>query len=317
MHVLRPQTHRVTKRPFFSACPSPTVPSGKTMGVFAQHTAPITSLSWVSPSEGKRLLTTSEDATILLWSPADPSTPLHKFAVQADARFSFGMGPEDGGSGVTCSAVNAAGALAVVGGASNGALRILNLATGGFLASLVGGHAENCAISAVLWMPLGPTPGLWISAGTDGKICAWDVAHGSLRWTAQHRKTSEHPAPTAEHLEQQPEAVEGPNAAASAAASSMDVDQQPEAGADPDVLAVTAENAISTLALHSDLTHLTSAASNGTVITWEAKSGNQVRDHSGHMQAVHALVVSADGQAVVSAGDDGLGRVHLLAGQQQ
>lgn len=277
------------------------------MGIFAQHTAAITSLSWVSPSEAKRFLSTADDATAMLWSPAEPSAPLQKYHISpSDARFNFGMGPEDGGSGLTCAAVNGQGSLALVGGASAGALRIINLNTGGFLASLVEGHAADCAISAVLWMPIGPTPGLWITAGTDGKVCAWDVGHGTLRWTVQHPKTSEHPAPNAEGMEDhQPQPSSGEQS------SGMDVDETSGA------LAVTAENAISCLYLHPDSTHLTSSASNGSVITWDAKTGVQVNVHEGHQMPVHALAVNCDGTAVVSGGDDGLGRVHLVAPQQQ
>lgn len=281
-----------------------TVPSGKNMGIFAQHTAPITSLSWISPSEGKRLLSTSDDATVLVWSPTDPTSPQLKFAIQGhDARFAYGMGPEDGGSGVTCSAVNAQGSLALIGGASNGALRILNLSTGGFIASLVEGHSTDCAISAVLWMPLGPTPGLWISAGTDGNICAWDVAHGTLRWKVAHPKMSEHPAPAAETLEHGDIQESGGGEAQES--SGMDVEGEGD-------LAITAENAISCLVPHPDQVHFSASASNGSTITWEAKSGQMVGEHLGQHQAVHGLAVACNGQAVASVGDDGLGRVHLL-----
>ena len=233
------------------------------MSVFSFHQAPITSLFWSTPTEGKRLLSADSDSSLCIWNPQEPSTPLHRLTSNS-GRFALP-------GGITTMTTNASGSLALLGGAEEGALRIVNLTNGSFVGALVGGHAETASAEAVTWVDLKVGAGLWVSAATDGTVCAWEVSNGSLRWRADH--TSEQ--------------------------------EVKEEG--------TEDSAVSNLLLHPNKQWITSSCADGTVRTWDVKSGKPVEEHSGHNSAVHGLALSQDGKLVISAGDDGIGRVHAFA----
>lgn len=144
------------------------------MNVFSGHTAPVTCGRFLP--DGKRLITASEDGTLIVWDPRS-GAPVHKLT-DADGRFRF-----DGG--VTCLAVNAASTSAIVGGA-DGALRIVNL-TNGTVAQSLESHAEGESVEAVAWSAgTAGSVGLWVSVGTDKKVKVFEASTGAVRWTGEH-----------------------------------------------------------------------------------------------------------------------------------
>ena len=164
------------------------MPSGRTENVFSGHTAAVTCGRFLP--DGKRLITGSEDGSLIVWDPRT-SAVVHKLS-QNDGRFKLN-------GGVTCVAVNYSSSAAIVGGAEGG-LRIINLTNGQVVQNLES-HAEDGSVEAVAWSPgtVGSV-GLWISAGTDGKVKVFEVNNGSLRWTGEHEDAitslALHPAST-------------------------------------------------------------------------------------------------------------------------
>lgn len=140
------------------------------MNVFSGHIAPVTCGKFLP--DGKRLLTASEDSTLIVWDPKS-STPVHKLT-SSDGRFKLE-------GGITSIAFNAAGSVAIIGGAA-GEVRIVNLTSGQIVTSLEN-HAEDGSIEAVAWSPgsAGST-GLWVSVGTDKTIKVFESSNGALRW---------------------------------------------------------------------------------------------------------------------------------------
>lgn len=152
------------------------VPSGQTMQVFSGHTGPVQAGTF-SP-DGKRLLTASADGSLIFWDPRTAS-PIWRLSAE-DGR--FGME-----NGITSLAVNAAGTVAVVGGA-NGEVRVINLGKGEVLGKLEG-HGEGESIEAVEFMELGggsTNAGIVVTGGTDGKFCIWDLTTMRLRVSVAH-----------------------------------------------------------------------------------------------------------------------------------
>jgi len=116
--------------------------------------------------------------SLILWEPRSGS-PVWKLSAE-DARF----GMEEG---ITCLAVNAAGTVAVVGGAK-GEVRVLNLSKGEVLGKLEG-HGEGDSIEAIEFMELGGgsnSAGVVVTGGTDGKVCIWDLTTMRLRVSVAH-----------------------------------------------------------------------------------------------------------------------------------
>jgi len=146
------------------------LPSGRNMNVFSGHTAPVTCGNFLP--DGKRLLTASEDSTLIVWDPKS-STPIHKLT-STDGRFKLE-------GGITSIAFNASGNVAIIGGAS-GELRIVNLTSGQIVTSLEN-HGEEASVEAVAWSPgsAGST-GLWVSVATDKTIKVFEASNGALRW---------------------------------------------------------------------------------------------------------------------------------------
>ncbi|KAG1747239.1 ribosome biogenesis protein Sqt1 [Suillus paluster] len=164
------------------------LPSGNTMQVFAGHSGPVQCGEFTP--DGKRVVTASEDGTLIYWDPRSP-TPIFKLSPQ-DARFDL--------ENITSLAINASSTLAVVGGTS-GSVRIVSLSKGEVVGAL-GGHAEGESVEAVQFVDLtgtGNSPGVVVTGGTDGKACVWDLTTMRLRATLEHQDAVTsllaHPAP--------------------------------------------------------------------------------------------------------------------------
>ena len=146
------------------------------MQVFSGHTGPVQAGTFTP--DGKRLLTASEDGSLILWDPRSAS-PIWKLSAE-DAR--FGMA-----TGITSLAVNAAGTVAVVGGA-NGEVRVINMNKGEVLGKLEG-HSEGESIEAIEILELGggsANAGVVVTGGTDGRACIWDLSTMRLRVSVAH-----------------------------------------------------------------------------------------------------------------------------------
>jgi ribosome assembly protein SQT1 len=157
------------------------VPSGQTMQVFSGHTGPVQAGTFTP--DGKRLLTASEDGSLILWDPRSASLMWRLSA--EDAR--FGMA-----NGITSLAVNAAGTIAVVGGA-NGEVRVINMVKGEVLGKLEA-HSEGDSIEAIEFLEVGggsTNAGVVVTAGTDGKACIWDLTTMRLRVSVTHSVSRE------------------------------------------------------------------------------------------------------------------------------
>ncbi|KAG2756565.1 WD40 repeat-like protein [Suillus brevipes Sb2] len=164
------------------------LPSGNTMQVFAGHSGPVQCGEFTP--DGKRIVTASEDGTLMYWDPRSP-TPLFKLSPQ-DARFDL--------ENITSLAINASSTLAVVGGTS-GSARVVSLSKGEVVGAL-GGHDEGDSVEAVQFVDLagtGSSPGVVVTGGTDGKACVWDLTTMRLRATLTHQDAVTslltHPAP--------------------------------------------------------------------------------------------------------------------------
>ncbi|KAG2146190.1 ribosome biogenesis protein Sqt1 [Suillus bovinus] len=164
------------------------LPSGNTMQVFAGHSGPVQCGEFTP--DGKRIVTASEDGTLIYWDPRS-STPLFKLSPQ-DARFDL--------ENITSLAINASSTLAVVGGTS-GSVRVVSLSKGEVVGAL-GGHTEGESVEAVQFVDLtgtGSSPGVVVTGGTDGKACVWDLSTMRLRATLEHQDAVTslltHPAP--------------------------------------------------------------------------------------------------------------------------
>ncbi|KAG2367838.1 ribosome biogenesis protein Sqt1 [Suillus spraguei] len=164
------------------------LPSGNTMQVFAGHSGPVQCGEFTP--DGKRIVTASEDGTLMYWDPRS-STPLFKLSPE-DARFDL--------ENITSLAINASSTLAVVGGTS-GSVRVVSLSKGEVVGAL-GGHAGGESIEAVQFVDLagtGSSPGVVVTGGTDGKACIWDLTTMRLRATLEHQDAVTslltHPAP--------------------------------------------------------------------------------------------------------------------------
>jgi ribosome assembly protein SQT1 len=58
---------------------------------------------------------------------------------------------------------------------------------------------------------------------------------------------------------------------------------------------------------HAPRAHLvTSASADTTLRTWDARTGDLVREHKGHQGAILGATLGLGGSVVISAGDDGV-----------
>lgn len=171
------------------------LPAGNVMNVFSGHTAAVTCGRFTP--DGKRLVTASEDGSLLVWDPRSTSA-LSKVS-PTDTRFNMD-------AGITSLCLSPDSKLAIVGGAA-GTIRIVNLANieEGGAALVVGaleGHTEGESIEGLEFVDLlGNTSGTQpqaapraqanaanfvISAGTDGKAVVWDLSTGKMRCEVMH-----------------------------------------------------------------------------------------------------------------------------------
>ncbi|UZJ57055.1 hypothetical protein CBS101457_006375 [Exobasidium rhododendri] len=171
------------------------IPSGQLMNVFVGHTGPVTCGRFTP--DGKRLVTASEDGTLLIWDPRS-TTALSKLQ-PGDARFNME-------SGITSMCISHDNKVVVVGG-SAGAIRIVNLSNidDGGAALVVGalkGHMDGESIEGLEFVDLlgnvnghsAPSTGRpggsattnIISVSTDGKAIIWDLSSGKVRCEAIH-----------------------------------------------------------------------------------------------------------------------------------
>ncbi|WWD20585.1 hypothetical protein CI109_105061 [Kwoniella shandongensis] len=231
------------------------LPSGNTLAVMSSHTFPST-VGVFPPPLGRQLLTASLDSTLILWDPRT-STPIFKTSMFIPANHSE-LDPSV--HGITSLAVSPNGQIAAVGSA-NGRVRLVNLAKGDIISTLIG-HAEGESVEALVFVDLlgGAAGGgkgvVVVSGATDGKGFVWDVATGRVRAELKHDEPitslAAHPAPSL-HL-------------------------------------------------------VTTASADSTLKTWDIRTGALISTHSGHAGVVNGVAVAPveGGQAVVSAGDDGV-----------
>jgi ribosome assembly protein SQT1 len=171
------------------------IPTGNVMGVFSGHTGPVTCGKFTP--DGKRLITASEDGTLLIWDPRS-TTALSKLQ-PGDARFNME-------SGITSMCISQDNKIVVVGG-SAGAIRVVNLSNieDGGAALVVGvlkGHADGESIEGLEFVDLlGSVNGSTaqatgrgnpaatnnlISVSTDGKAIVWDLPSSKVRCEGVH-----------------------------------------------------------------------------------------------------------------------------------
>ncbi|GAA5910029.1 hypothetical protein JCM6882_008432 [Rhodosporidiobolus microsporus] len=159
------------------------LPKGDTMHVLAGHTSPVTCGRFTP--DGKKILTASEDSTLILWDPRTGSS-LFKLT-PSDARFALP-------SGINSLAINPASTVAILGGAEGG-LRAVNLTKGEVLAQMEG-HEEGASVEAVAFNEIPVASGqaaggsasvqVIVSVGTDGRVCTWEASGFKLRSTGSH-----------------------------------------------------------------------------------------------------------------------------------
>ncbi|BGP19627.1 hypothetical protein JCM10213_000084 [Rhodosporidiobolus nylandii] len=153
------------------------LPRGDTMHVLAGHTSPVTCGRFTP--DGKKILTASEDSTLIQWDPRSGSAEWK--LTSSDARF-------DLPGGINTLAVNPASTVAILGGAEGG-IRAVNLVKGEVLAQMEG-HEEGASVEAVAFNEIKAvgtaTVQVIVSVGTDGRVCTWEAAGFRLRSTGSH-----------------------------------------------------------------------------------------------------------------------------------
>ncbi|KAK8850403.1 hypothetical protein IAR55_004321 [Kwoniella newhampshirensis] len=174
------------------------LPSGNTLSVMSSHTFPCT-MGVFPPPLGRQLLTASLDSSLVLWDPRT-SVPIFKTSIFIPANH-HALDPSV--HGITSLAVSPNGQIAAVGGA-NGRVKLVNLAKGDVISTLIG-HAEGESVEALVFVDLlgGAAGGgkgvVVVSGATDGRGFVWDVATGRVRAELKHDEPitslAAHPAP--------------------------------------------------------------------------------------------------------------------------
>ena len=168
------------------------LPSGAEMMIFNGHTGSVTCGRFTP--DGRRLVTGSDDGSLIVWDPTS-GAPLAKLK-DSDTRFAL-----DGG--ITSLCVSPDNKLVVVGGAAGG-IRVVSIAqldSGGAaqLVNALDAHDSGESVETIEFIDLVPSSaqgasvGLTshtsthiVSAGTDGRVIAWDLKAGKVRGEARH-----------------------------------------------------------------------------------------------------------------------------------
>ncbi|MEA2230441.1 MAG: hypothetical protein QOD83_257 [Solirubrobacteraceae bacterium] len=173
-------------------------------------------------------------------------------------------------------------------GHSDGSVRLLDLATGTQLRTLVGHWG---GIWGIAFSPDGQT---LASAGGDGDVCIWDPCTGTqLRTLTGHEGGVRGVAfsPNGQTL-------------ASAGGDGNVCIWDPSAGTQLRTL-TGHEGGVRGVAFSPDGQTLASAGADACVRVWDASAGTQLRTLTGHRGRVWGVAFSPDGECVASAGDDG------------
>lgn len=155
------------------------LPKGTVMNVFSGHSDAVSCGSFTP--DGKRLITGSEDGTLIVW---DPKTAEITSKVQTHI---------DGG--LTQLAVSPDARVVVIGGAA-GDVRVINIGAldNGGAASVVAsltGHADGESIEGIQFIDVGGgnRTGHVITASTEGKAIVWDLSLAKMRCEVVHDAT--------------------------------------------------------------------------------------------------------------------------------
>lgn len=72
------------------------------------------------------------------------------------------------------------------------------------------------------------------------------------------------------------------------------------------------DEAVTSLALHtrSTASHISTASVDRSVRTWDLRTGQMVKKHTGHTDVIHSVSVSSDGRHIVTGSDDGAALVY-------
>lgn len=153
------------------------------MGVLSSHTLPSSAGAWLP--NGKTLLTSSLDSTLIHWDPRT-SQPIFKSSI-----FCPPNTPDLDPSvhGITTMTISPNGQIAAC-GSSNGLVKTVNLSNGNVVGRLTG-HDEGESVEALLFVDvLGGQGGgkgvVLVSGGTDGKGFVWDTATSRVRAELKH-----------------------------------------------------------------------------------------------------------------------------------
>ncbi|KAK0563830.1 60S ribosomal subunit assembly or modification protein [Tilletia horrida] len=293
------------------------LPAGNVMQVFSGHTSACTCGQWTP--DGKRLLTASEDASLLLWDPR-VATPVSKLNPHSEPRFQ----PYAESGGITSLAIspdNEGGKVAVVGGAG-GHLRVVSLppvsGEGGSLQvrAVLEGHQDGDSVEAIEFIDLlgaTGTPANWtsvVTVSTDGRAIVWDLATNKARLSVSH--------PTATAIADASEGAAGaPSAAPTPASSSSKIPLAPitslavhkgtpmfTTAAAPDPSAIPARPALNPISENGGAQQQQPSAQHGeedevisphgTLCTWDARTGALLALHTGFLDGVLDVAVGVD-----------------------
>lgn len=174
------------------------------MTVLAGHTMASTE-GVFPPPNGKQLLTSSLDSTLILWNPST-SLPEWKTTVFCPPNAPY-MDPAL--HGITSLAISPNGLLAAA-GCAGGRIRLLAIAQGEVIdvpvqiVQTLEGHAKGESVEALTFIDIhqGTAGGkgiVLVSGGVDGKLITWDSTTGRIRAEMRHPEgvtaIAPHPAP--------------------------------------------------------------------------------------------------------------------------
>lgn len=156
------------------------IPSGS-MQVFAGHDS-MTTCGIFTP-DGQSFISGTVLGMLFIWNLRTGKAQ-HKINLN-QGKHAFKM--TEGNSGINSIAINSAGTIGVVGGISNGGVRIINLRIGSVIAAF-DDHQSEATIEVGIFEPRGLGVPLLISAGTDGLACIYDASSFKLRNSVRHQE---------------------------------------------------------------------------------------------------------------------------------